>query len=76
MKLNINEIVRVCLTAKGAESYNTWLGSEDLTQGEVLSIQMWELMQCFGQYPHLGMSGTLFENNEIEIIALGKEPKE
>lgn len=73
MKFNINSMVRVTLTAQGAEILERELGKlpnqlrpdTRYKEGSVHKDQMWVLMQTFG--PHLCMGMQPFENCEIDI---------
>lgn len=74
MIINLNQRCDVILTAYGAEVYNEYFRElhatcklielTDLKAGEVLSLQLWELMNIFGKHLYNGAMNC-FENNEI-----------
>lgn len=80
MKLNINEQVRVKLTAAGIKEYERYyrelmpVGTKEeyfyprLDAEGWHRTQLWCLMQEFGPAIYMGMPDVFFENNEIEVI--------
>lgn len=76
MKINLNQQCDVILTAHGAEVYNKYFRElhatckqielTNLKAGDVLSLQLWELMNIFGKYLYNGAENC-FENNNISF---------
>lgn len=72
IKFNINETVSVVLTKFGAKVYNEYLDDcrfkyrEHAVEGEELKLQLWHLMNVFGQHFHLGME-VPFKDNVIVL---------
>ncbi len=68
MKVNINDIVNVTLTAHGRRLYSRSFRYPYNMPDEngTLDIQLWELMETFSTHIHMG-SEQVFEMNEIEI---------
>ena len=67
---NINDMARVTLTAKGMATWAKWhsdLGVDPPAYSQALRIELWRIMQVFGPEIHMGMIGTHFVNNRIEI---------
>lgn len=70
--MNVNNNVRVKLTAAGEkvlEDYHTRLSSKAPmpAAGGYREFPLWEWAQIFGQAMHMGMVGTLFEENNILV---------
>ena len=74
MKINLNEKVSVKLTDFGAEHYNKFnsqfgkYAPPRLNEGDVLTDELWEIMQIFGSVLHNGMVRIPFMNNQIEVL--------
>ena len=69
---NINDNVSVRLTTLGLKTllnsgndpmYKFNFDKDSMT----LDVSLWQLMQVFGPHIHMGMIGTLFEDNAISI---------
>lgn len=76
MTINLNQRCDVILTTHGAEVYNKYfrklhatcklIEPTNLKAGDVLSLQLWELMNIFGKYLYIGAENC-FENNNISF---------
>ena len=76
MKINLNTIVSVKLTAIGAQRYDSiyglFLRSTPIKPGEELRCELWRLMADFG--PTLTLSSlSPFEDNKLELPDIYKE---
>lgn len=74
MTYNLNNECRVTLTDFGARHFNFWhahLGKyapKDKKEGDQLEIELWGLMQIYGETMFNGMPKIPFVENKIEII--------
>ena len=76
MIINLNQSCNVILTAHGAEVYNEYFRElhatcklielTNLKAGDVLSLQLWELMSIFGKHLYNGAENC-FANNDISF---------
>ena len=76
MKINLNQLCDVTLTAHGAEVYNEYFRElhatcklielTNLEAGDELSLQLWELMNIFGKHLYNGAE-SCFANNDISF---------
>ena len=75
MKINMNDSVRVTLTATGAQVYNKYLSQftfsgrrePNTTEGYVLKTPLWDLMHIFGNSIYMGCN-VPFEFNVLELV--------
>jgi hypothetical protein len=72
--LNLNDKVRVRLTADGARAYNEYMAqfklrrlAPELVEGQEITTQLWDLMATFGPRIHMGMK-PLFEGLDVEVL--------
>lgn len=81
MKINLNAMCRVILTAAGSDIYNEWndrlFFDRDLNRpapartvvGSELKTEMWQLWAIFGQQCYMGNTKQpFFKDNSIEVI--------
>lgn len=74
MIINLNNICRVTLTDFGARHYNYWhypFGKKappELKEGEILTAELWQVMQIFGETMFNGIDKVPFRDNKIEIL--------
>lgn len=76
MVINLNQRCDVILTTHGAEVYNKYFRKlhatcklielTNLKAGDVLSLQLWDLMNIFGKHLYNGAE-SCFENNDISF---------
>jgi len=66
---NINVMVSVVLTEHGLKLWKAEYGDVGLKKlnGNVLDIELWMIMRCFGSDMSMG-APSCFENNRIEVI--------
>lgn len=69
-KINLNDLVRVKLTARGLEIYETYYDSPPiLDEGGFYRLSLASLASIFGPHLYVGMttSELPFENNEVLV---------
>ena len=60
MEININDKVTIKLLGRGVEAYNKYYSKlnveppKKVTVGSELTIQLWEVMNIFGEYTYMG----------------------
>ena len=70
MEMNINDNVEVILTDEGMKIFSNplyWPYQLYNLKGRKLKIQLWLLMQMFGEHMRMGAL-PYFKNNEIRMI--------
>jgi hypothetical protein len=77
MNVNLNVEVIAILTEQGARIYNAYWSVQQipkehrplkLDKGDEIRVQLWHLMQLFGNHIYNGMPEVPFMNNEIKIL--------
>jgi hypothetical protein len=75
MKFNINDSVRVILTRDGERVLKdkgmVYFGHNYDQESKKLDIQMWQIMQIFGDDCYMG-GPHLFENNTFDVTGGSK----
>lgn len=67
MKINLNDYVKVKLTEHGKNIYECSLYNTEKIEGDVLKIQIWQLMFTFGGAMFMGNVAPPFESMDVEI---------
>lgn len=67
MKINLNDYVKVKLTATGSNIYFLKEQTEAPLENGYLRIQLWKLMQIYGSFMWMGNNFMPFETMEVEI---------
>lgn len=65
--MNLNDKVRVQLTARGKQILHD-KGLTPHDNEKYLDYQLWEFMEIFGKYMHIGFHEQIIKDNEIEIL--------
>lgn len=67
MTINLNDRVRVRLTAYGKRIARNQFSRSEYCAPGTLCVQLWRLMQVFGPMLRIGMHHVPFANNEITV---------